>query len=521
MAKNVPKKDPIPEIYYKIGEIIKRLKVLEERVHSFAEKLQSLNNEVIEIKKQLTKYKANTNEEIEKLKKEIGEINSKIRVFERELPRLVRKNEIEVLKKVFSLWDPMNFVTEKEFEFILEDKINELKNKLIKELREQGININNFELTIKKEKNNFFPSENKKENLSFNNNPNNNYNNPIFLNNKKRTNNSLNNSFELRNNERTNGFSSNNLNSNDVVEFNNEIVSKNNIETTQINTYIPKSVEYARENNKEKRIKLSTLSFMKKENNISDNFSTNSNSEGNKKGKEDIKKSDGSFNLSQNLEPVTFLRKPSDEVKFGRGNKENVSKIKIEKEKEEKNNIDINNKNIINSTFSNLSANLTDKLSNLNVINLVNKNPLNDNIEKNKQVQKNKIEKESSYNKEESKKVKLKFSFKHIKIPSIFLNKVRNNSLNHSIEVNSQNSALKEENTDIIKSTRENITRSNENSNNKNTNFKPDNLYLTNNKEFIDLKAIKEKKKEKIEEKFKEKLKKSYEEFKKDWIEFK
>jgi len=166
---NQPKKDPIPELYYKIGEILKRLKIVEERIHSTAEKLQNLNDEIVELKKSLTKFKAQTNEEFEKIKKEIAEINSKIRVFERDLPRLARKNELEVLKKVFSLWDPLNFVSEKELEFILEDKFEEFKMKLLKELKKQNINIDASNLSVnykvaKKPKIVREENENKREN---------------------------------------------------------------------------------------------------------------------------------------------------------------------------------------------------------------------------------------------------------------------------------------------------------------------------------------------------------------------
>ena len=52
------------------------------------------------------------------------------------------------MKKVFSLWDPLNFVSEKELEFILEDKFEEFKMKLLKELKKQNINIDASSLNV-------------------------------------------------------------------------------------------------------------------------------------------------------------------------------------------------------------------------------------------------------------------------------------------------------------------------------------------------------------------------------------
>ncbi len=135
---NPPKKDPIPEIYYKLGEILKRLKIVEERVHSLAERVENINKELLEFKKNTTKHKTEINKNIEKINKEINNLNEKIRYFEREIPRLAKKSELETLNKVFSLWDPMKFVSLKEFDYLIEDKLEKFKKELLKEIKEEN-----------------------------------------------------------------------------------------------------------------------------------------------------------------------------------------------------------------------------------------------------------------------------------------------------------------------------------------------------------------------------------------------
>jgi len=153
------KKDVLAELNYKVSEILKRLKILEERSHSLAEKLESLNNDLVTLKKNFSKFKADNNSKFNKIEREIDELKTKINHFDRELPKLVKKSEVETLKKVFSLWDPMNFVSEKELDFILQDKLEDLYYKLIKNIKNKEFDLKNQE---KDKKDLIFPKEDQK-----------------------------------------------------------------------------------------------------------------------------------------------------------------------------------------------------------------------------------------------------------------------------------------------------------------------------------------------------------------------
>lgn len=131
---NAPRKDILPEIYYKLGELLKRLKVVEERLHSLADRVENINNELLDFKKSTVKFRTDINKDLEKINKEIVSINEKIRYFEKELPRLAKKSELEVLNKVFSLWDPMKFVSLKEFNYLVEDKLEEFEKKILEKI---------------------------------------------------------------------------------------------------------------------------------------------------------------------------------------------------------------------------------------------------------------------------------------------------------------------------------------------------------------------------------------------------
>jgi DNA repair exonuclease SbcCD ATPase subunit len=107
-----------------------------------AERVENINNELLEFKKATTKFKTEINNEMAKINKEITAINEKIRYFEKEMPRLAKKSELEVFNKVFSLWDPMKFVSLKEFNYLLEDKLEEFKKELIKDLKGEKLDLN-------------------------------------------------------------------------------------------------------------------------------------------------------------------------------------------------------------------------------------------------------------------------------------------------------------------------------------------------------------------------------------------
>lgn len=70
--------------------------------------------------------------ELVELKREGEKINGKIDLIIKELKLTAGKEEVMVLKKYVDLWNPMNFVTQRDIERIMEQKLEEegaIKNK--------------------------------------------------------------------------------------------------------------------------------------------------------------------------------------------------------------------------------------------------------------------------------------------------------------------------------------------------------------------------------------------------------
>lgn len=116
------------EVYIDIAsEINRRVRVLETKFEQLIEKINLLEKSILEVKNDLKIYINFNNSRFQ-------ENNSKIEVLEKEIEKiksyiqeLVSKSEIEKLKTIIDLFNPLksNFVTREELEEIL----NEFKTK--------------------------------------------------------------------------------------------------------------------------------------------------------------------------------------------------------------------------------------------------------------------------------------------------------------------------------------------------------------------------------------------------------
>ena len=111
-------------ISQELESTINRLRVLEERYTNVQTELKVTEENMIHRKKKLTTDIKTLTLEVSELKKEIGEIKDKVLVIVKELQDGARKSDFAVLKKYVEMWEPMNFVTHKEVEEIIDEKLN-------------------------------------------------------------------------------------------------------------------------------------------------------------------------------------------------------------------------------------------------------------------------------------------------------------------------------------------------------------------------------------------------------------
>ncbi len=77
---------------------------------------------ITEYKKLLTDIRL-LNGDIKEIKTELFNIKETLKQVIEETQRLARKEDVKVLEKYINLWNPMNFVSEKEVKIIIEQNL--------------------------------------------------------------------------------------------------------------------------------------------------------------------------------------------------------------------------------------------------------------------------------------------------------------------------------------------------------------------------------------------------------------
>lgn len=115
-----PQTAPISE---ELESTINRLRVLEERYTNIQTELRVTEENMINRNKRLTTELKTLTLDINELRKEINEIKDKVLMLIKELQSCAKKEDAKVLQKYIEMWEPMNFVTHKEVEDIINEKL--------------------------------------------------------------------------------------------------------------------------------------------------------------------------------------------------------------------------------------------------------------------------------------------------------------------------------------------------------------------------------------------------------------
>ncbi|MBN2454023.1 hypothetical protein JXB11_00605 [Candidatus Woesearchaeota archaeon] len=117
---------PMPQPADQFGEIIRRLRNLEERYSNLERRLQVNEQNMLASDRKMNSDIKVFGSDLLETKNEIEELKEKIRMLIKELRESAKVEDVEVLKKYMSFWEPMRFVTQDEIEGIvrriLEDK---------------------------------------------------------------------------------------------------------------------------------------------------------------------------------------------------------------------------------------------------------------------------------------------------------------------------------------------------------------------------------------------------------------
>ena len=111
-----------------LSDIVNRIRSLESKYNTLAERLLVVNQNMIsQFKKNSTEFTL-INSEIKKVNSEIFKSREIIQDLSKEMQFFATKENIKVLEKYINLWDPMKFVTGTDLELALKKLKDESGN---------------------------------------------------------------------------------------------------------------------------------------------------------------------------------------------------------------------------------------------------------------------------------------------------------------------------------------------------------------------------------------------------------
>ncbi len=99
-----------------LNSINRRVKVLEERNSNIQRKTAVIEDNMINKNKEISEDIKKINSEVRQLKKDFDDVKESIKLLVRELHSMAKKEDVDVIKQYLDLWNPMNFVTNKELD---------------------------------------------------------------------------------------------------------------------------------------------------------------------------------------------------------------------------------------------------------------------------------------------------------------------------------------------------------------------------------------------------------------------
>jgi predicted RNase H-like nuclease (RuvC/YqgF family) len=124
-----PKKQgPPPEVIklnLKVGEIGRKIRILEDRYSNVRRKTQVTDRNMLNIQKNINREIKTMDEQVLDLQKEISELDEKLRQILREIGNFAKSEDIKVLKRYLDFWEPVGFVTKSDVEQVVRRLLEE------------------------------------------------------------------------------------------------------------------------------------------------------------------------------------------------------------------------------------------------------------------------------------------------------------------------------------------------------------------------------------------------------------
>ncbi|MBD3203293.1 hypothetical protein GF327_03300 [Candidatus Woesearchaeota archaeon] len=110
-----------------INEIMRRLRILEERYSNLRKKNQLTDQNMLDDSKTISDEIRVLQSIVTDLKKEIQDVNIKISTLNQEISQAALKRDFNRLSRYIDYWQPMDFVNKNEVKKIIEDTLDEIR----------------------------------------------------------------------------------------------------------------------------------------------------------------------------------------------------------------------------------------------------------------------------------------------------------------------------------------------------------------------------------------------------------
>jgi len=107
------------DLAFVLNDLNARIRVLENKYSLFGERLLVINQNMIEEYKKIMRKMKAVDDELKEFKKDLYNVKEIISGLTKEIKLFARKDNLKVLEKYINLWNPMNFVTEKDVDNLI------------------------------------------------------------------------------------------------------------------------------------------------------------------------------------------------------------------------------------------------------------------------------------------------------------------------------------------------------------------------------------------------------------------
>lgn len=122
----MPNQIPASEGEEIIFDLNSRTRVLEGKYNLLRDRVLVINQNMIEEYKKILAEVKEINTDIKNVQEEIFKLKETIKHLIKELSLFAKKEDVHALEKYINIWDPMKFVTEKDVDRIIEERLKQI-----------------------------------------------------------------------------------------------------------------------------------------------------------------------------------------------------------------------------------------------------------------------------------------------------------------------------------------------------------------------------------------------------------